>query len=59
MIIELMNKGEHLTIDGLKEILRIKASINKGLTEELKTVFPDIIPVDRPLVELQKSIDPN
>ena len=47
----ILNK-EHLTSAGLAKIVAIKASMNKGLlrTEELKTAFPDVIPVPRPSV---------
>lgn len=35
----------------LHKIIGIKASINKGLSPELKAVFPNVIPVERPEVE--------
>jgi hypothetical protein len=44
----LIKQGEHLNMDGLKSILALKASINLGLTEELKEAFPDVVPVLRP-----------
>jgi len=53
-----MNKGEHLTIDGLYKILSIKASLNKGLPEALLASFPMITPVERPVIETQENIDP-
>jgi hypothetical protein len=60
--IELMNKKEHLTIVGLHKIVRIRASMNKGLTEELKTAFrpggKEIIPLKRPLGEGLGNITP-
>jgi hypothetical protein len=34
-----MNRKEHLTPEGLKKILAIKASMNKGLPDELKSIF--------------------
>jgi hypothetical protein len=43
-----MNKGKHLTNEGLLEIISIKASMNKGLNESLKKEFPNVIPVNRP-----------
>ena len=48
----ILNK-EHLTINGLRKIVSIKASMNLGLqnTNEIKVTFPDIIPVMRPKVE--------
>ncbi len=44
-------KKEHLTVFGLHKIVAIKASINKGLSSELKAAFPNITPVPRPKVE--------
>lgn len=38
---------EHLTFEGLRKIVAIKASINNGLSEGLKAAFPDVIPVLR------------
>jgi len=46
----ILNK-EHLTKEGLRKIVGIKASINKGLSDELKTAFPGIKPVKKPEVE--------
>lgn len=53
--LELMSKKEHLTGDGLQKIVAIKASMNKGLSDELKLAFPGITPVERPEVQLPKS----
>ncbi len=33
-VMDLINRGEHLTIEGLHKIVAIKASINKGFSEE-------------------------
>jgi len=35
---------EHLTMEGLQNIVSNKASINFGLTDELKVAFPNTIP---------------
>ena len=56
--VDLMFNKEHLHLEGLKKILSIRASMNKGLTETLKTMFPDIIPVERPIVDLQVIKNP-
>ena len=48
-IVEMINVKEHLTMEGLQKIVSIKASVNKGLTDELKVAFPNTIPVLRPL----------
>lgn len=50
----LMVNKEHLTEQGLLKFGAIKASVNLGLSPELKLVFPDIIPEDRPIVLEQK-----
>lgn len=57
-VIEIMNRQEHHTPVGLKEILNVRASINKGLSDELKASFPDTIPVPRPVVSDQVIKDP-
>lgn len=55
-----MQTGGHLTQEGLHDILSIKASINKGLTEKLRTAFPDIRPFELPAVEQTTNIyDPH
>ena len=43
-------RDEHLTMEGLEKIVAIKASLNNGLSAELKAAFPEIIPVPRPSV---------
>jgi LAGLIDADG DNA endonuclease family protein len=40
----IMQRGEHLTIEGIQKIVNIRASLNKGLTTVLKTAFPNSIP---------------
>ena len=49
-VIELMKNKEHLTDEGLNKIVSIKASINKGLSDELKAAFPQCIPVIKPIM---------
>ena len=57
-VVELMFKGEHLTETGLNKIVSLKASINNGLSEELKAVFPSVTPAIRPLVNVPENINP-
>jgi len=40
----LLANQEHLTPEGFRQIISIKASINNGLSEVLKEAFPDIKP---------------
>ena len=54
-VVILMSEGKHLTVEGLREIIAYKASINKGLNESLKKEF-DVIPVQRPEVSADVSL---
>jgi len=54
-----MNKKEHLTSDGLQQIINIRASLNNGLSDVLKSAFADFTAVPRPLVIDQKIPDPH
>lgn len=49
-VLDLIVLKKHLTIEGLKEVLSIKSSMNLGLSEKLAKDFLDIIPVERPLI---------
>jgi len=50
-VLDLIQNKEHLTVQGLQKIVAIRASLNRGLTDELKAAFPTIVPVQRPNVE--------
>jgi hypothetical protein len=39
-------------------LVSIKASINKGLSKELKIAFPDIIPTDLSIIERNTVANP-
>jgi len=47
-VIELM---QNLTTEGLQKIINIKASINLGLSNELKINFINTVPVQRPTIK--------
>jgi hypothetical protein len=51
-VVDLLNRKEHLTIEGLQQIVSIKATMNRGLSDVLKKAFPiqKIITVQRPVV---------
>ena len=57
-IVIMMKNKEHLNMEGLKQTISIKASLNKGLSPLLRKHFPDIVPCERPKFELPKSFDP-
>lgn len=56
---ELIENKEHLTVEGLKKLVAIKASNNLGLSLVLKQAYPDVEPVLRPLVTNQEISDPH
>jgi hypothetical protein len=56
---ELFKNKQHLTPAGLRKIVAIKASANRGLSEKIQAAFPNIVPVDRPIVLDQVIKDPN
>ncbi len=57
-MIELIKNKEHLTKEGLDKLISIRATLNLGLSAELKAAFPEIVPVDRPIVPDQNIPDP-
>lgn len=57
-VYNLMLNKEHLTTEGLHKIVAIHASINWGLTNQLKAAFPGIVPVLRPKVKNHIIPDP-
>lgn len=58
--VELVNSKTHITCQGLKEIVAIKASMNLGLSDMLKSEFFDYTPVKRPIINNDNVIiNPN
>nr|YP_009261988.1 LAGLIDADG endonuclease [Chrysoporthe austroafricana]AMX22063.1 LAGLIDADG endonuclease [Chrysoporthe austroafricana] len=56
-VVSIRESGRHVTLEGLQEIVNIRASMNKGLTDELRIAFPKTIPVIRPIVtEVESKI---
>jgi hypothetical protein len=55
-IILMMQQKEHLTLEGLKKIVALKASLNLGLSDQLKEAFPGVVPVTRPVVAASQQI---
>jgi hypothetical protein len=48
MVLNLMEKKEHLTESGLNKILAIKFSFKYGANSKLRTLFPNITPITLP-----------
>ena len=55
----ILNGQARSSIEGFSEILSIKASMNKGLSDKLKINFPTVLPKPRPIVNFQEILDPN
>ena len=58
-VVDIINRKEHLTIEGIRKIVAIRASMNLGLSNELQVAFPDVKPVPRPSTNENKIEDPN
>lgn len=57
--VEIMNnKGYNKTLDGIQDIVNIKASLNLGLSQQLKQAFPQTIPGVKPLTITQEIPHP-
>ena len=54
----LIKNREHLTPEGLRKIVAFKAVMNLGLSDKLSIAFYDVVPAERPEVELPTIIDP-
>ena len=46
-IIKLMSEKQHNTLQGIQKIVNNKASMNEGLSDELKEAFPETIAVNK------------
>jgi hypothetical protein len=53
----LVKERKHHTDNGLQEVVNIRASLNKGLTEVLSANFPHTIPVTNPLSRVSDSFN--
>jgi hypothetical protein len=56
---ELIKNKEHLSIEGLRKIVSIKASINLKLSSSLMNAFPDIVPAIIPEMKDRKILNYN
>lgn len=50
-IVSIIQLKEHLNTKGLQKIINLKATLDFGLSKELQLMFPETIPVARPLRE--------
>lgn len=57
--VKLVNNKAHLTVKGLYQIVNIKASMNLGLSNMLKSEFDGYTPVERPVINHNVILYPN
>lgn len=57
-VARIVKNKEHLNEQGLQKIIDHRASINLGLSEDLKKAFPLTRPVPKPIIEAPKTFDP-
>jgi LAGLIDADG DNA endonuclease family protein len=57
-IVELMKKGAHLTINGLQQVINIRASMNTGLSEIIKSEFSNNNIKKRGIIQSNNIPDP-
>ena len=58
-IVILMEKGEHNTLAGLLKIFSLRAILNKGLPEIVKSEFPEINPATVPKFKISPILNPH
>jgi LAGLIDADG endonuclease len=59
LAVNLLNNKAQASIEGLHNIISIRASMNKGLSKVLKLAFPNLVPLTKPVVHSDKIIHPN
>lgn len=58
-VVEIVENKAHLNIEGLHQVINIKASINLGLSEQLKSEFKNFSSVERPIITTEIIPNPN
>lgn len=57
-VIEIISKKDHLTEIGFLKILSYYANINRGVSKKVLSHYPDILPADKPIVNLPSKLNP-
>ena len=58
-VVDMLNNKAHLSNQGLNQIINIKASMNLGLSEFLKSEFIKFTPVERQIIKTESIPDSN
>lgn len=56
-IVKLINKDKHKDKNGIREIINLRASLNLGLSKNLRIYFPNITKVERSIVNIPTTIN--
>ena len=56
-IVFIMSHKGHFTEEGFFNVLNLRYNLNRGISEELKILFPNLIPIERPSVP-EREISP-
>lgn len=57
VVVIILNK-DHLTKEGFTKILSYYASINRGVSKKVIGFYPDILPIDKPIIALPENLNP-
>lgn len=58
-ILEIIKRKDHLNYKGLQEIVNIKSSLNKGINDNLRVLFPNSFSVNRQKINFNEISDPH
>ena len=57
-VVEIILNKDHLTQQGFLNILSYYASINRGMSKKVYNYYHDIIPADKPTINLPENLNP-
>ena len=57
-VVEIISNKNHLTEDGFLKILTYYANINRGVSKKVFSHYSDILPANKPIVDLPKDLNP-
>ena len=57
-VVEIILNKDHLTKEGFLKVFSYYASINKGVSKKVWNYYPDILPADKPIINLPEKLNP-
>lgn len=58
-VVEIISNKGHLSEEGFLNILSYYASINRGASKKVLSHYPDILPIDKPIISLPENLNPH